>query len=86
MLSTSRRKWLRLRCLSLKRSVHPPRLTRAAMVKLTPELLAQAPSALNPVKERQLDLRGELVKISCISNHVHLIPKVTKSLLLKTLV
>lgn len=56
------------------------------MVKLTPELLAQAPSALNPVKERQLDLRGELVKISCISNHVHLIPKVTKSLLLKTLV
>lgn len=29
------------------------------MVKLTPELLAQAPSALNPIKERQLDLRGE---------------------------
>lgn len=56
------------------------------MVKLTPELLAQAPSALNPVKERQLDLRGKLIKISCISNHVHIIPKVTKSLLLKTLV
>lgn len=29
------------------------------MVKLTPELLAQAPSAINPIKERQLDLRGE---------------------------
>jgi U2 small nuclear ribonucleoprotein A' len=29
------------------------------MVKLTPELLGQAPSALNPIKERQLDLRGE---------------------------
>jgi len=28
-------------------------------MKLTPELLAQAPSALNPSKERQLDLRGE---------------------------
>jgi hypothetical protein len=28
-------------------------------MKLTPELLAQAPSALNPNKERQLDLRGE---------------------------
>jgi len=28
-------------------------------MKLTPELLAQAPSALNPVKERQLDLRGK---------------------------
>lgn len=29
------------------------------MVKLTPELLALAPSVLNPVKERQLDLRGD---------------------------
>ena len=29
------------------------------MVKLTPELLAQAPSAINPIRERQLDLRGE---------------------------
>jgi hypothetical protein len=29
------------------------------MVKLTPELLGQAQSALNPIKERQLDLRGE---------------------------
>lgn len=28
-------------------------------MKLTPELLAQAPSALNPIKERELDLRGE---------------------------
>jgi U2 small nuclear ribonucleoprotein A' len=27
-------------------------------MKLTPELLAQAPSALNPVKERELNLRG----------------------------
>jgi U2 small nuclear ribonucleoprotein A' len=27
-------------------------------MKLTPELLAQASSALNPNKERQLDLRG----------------------------
>jgi U2 small nuclear ribonucleoprotein A' len=47
----------------------PQRLTRAAMVKLTPELLAQAPSALNPVKERQLDLRGEFLK-----NLLHLQP------------
>lgn len=36
------------------------------MVKLTPELLAQAPSGLNPVKERQLDLRG--YKIPAIEN------------------
>ncbi|KAF8845287.1 L domain-like protein [Paxillus ammoniavirescens] len=36
------------------------------MVKLTPELLAQAPSAINPVKERQLDLRG--YKIPTIEN------------------
>ncbi|KAH7883797.1 leucine-rich repeat-domain-containing protein [Phlebopus sp. FC_14] len=36
------------------------------MVKLTPELLAQAPSAINPVKERQLDLRG--YKIPAIEN------------------
>ena len=34
-------------------------LSNSAMVKLTPELLGQAPSALNPTKERQLDLRGE---------------------------
>jgi len=27
-------------------------------MKLTPELLAQTVSSLNPVKERQLDLRG----------------------------
>jgi U2 small nuclear ribonucleoprotein A' len=33
-------------------------------MKLTPELLAQAPSALNPVKERQLDLRGKSPEIS----------------------
>ncbi|KII93714.1 hypothetical protein PLICRDRAFT_100454 [Plicaturopsis crispa FD-325 SS-3] len=35
-------------------------------MKLTPELLAQAPSALNPIKERQLDLRG--YKIPAIEN------------------
>ncbi|KAF9270544.1 L domain-like protein [Marasmius fiardii PR-910] len=35
-------------------------------MKLTPELLAQAPSALNPSKERQLDLRG--YKIPVIEN------------------
>jgi hypothetical protein len=28
-------------------------------MKLTPELLTQAPSSLNPIKERQLDLRGK---------------------------
>jgi hypothetical protein len=33
-------------------------------MKLTPELLAQAPSALNPVKERQLDVRGKSTEIS----------------------
>jgi U2 small nuclear ribonucleoprotein A' len=27
-------------------------------MKLTPELLAQASASINPVKERQLDLRG----------------------------
>ena len=31
----------------------------STMVKLTPELLAQASAGLNPIKERQLDLRGE---------------------------
>ncbi|KAL0950768.1 hypothetical protein HGRIS_007535 [Hohenbuehelia grisea] len=35
-------------------------------MKLTPELLAQAPSALNTIKERQLDLRG--YKIPAIEN------------------
>ena len=29
------------------------------MVKLTPELIESVPSSLNPLKERQLDLRGE---------------------------
>lgn len=28
-------------------------------MKLTPELIQSVPSSLNPVKERQLDLRGE---------------------------
>ena len=32
---------------------------RAAM-KLTPELIQSVPSQLNPIKERQLDLRGAL--------------------------
>lgn len=36
------------------------------MVKLTPELLAQAAAGFNPVKERQLDLRG--YKIPTIEN------------------
>ena len=31
----------------------------SAMVKLTPELIESVPSSLNPLKERQLDLRGE---------------------------
>lgn len=31
-----------------------------AMPKLTPELLQAVPSQLNPLKERQLDLRGAL--------------------------
>jgi len=35
-------------------------------MKLTPELLVQASSALNPIKERQLDLRG--YKIPAIEN------------------
>lgn len=35
-------------------------------MKLTPELLTQAPSTLNPIKERQLDLRG--YKIPAIEN------------------
>jgi len=35
-------------------------------MKLTPELLAQASSALNPIKQRQLDLRG--YKIPAIEN------------------
>ncbi|KAJ8517023.1 hypothetical protein ONZ45_g5710 [Pleurotus djamor] len=35
-------------------------------MKLTPELLAQAQSSLNPIKERQLDLRG--YKIPAIEN------------------
>ncbi|KDQ54792.1 hypothetical protein JAAARDRAFT_159976 [Jaapia argillacea MUCL 33604] len=35
-------------------------------MKLTPELIQQCPSALNPLKERQLDLRG--YKIPAIEN------------------
>ena len=36
-------------------------------MKLTPELLTQAPSALNPIKERQLDLRGKSNPMSVFS-------------------
>jgi len=36
------------------------------MPKLTPELISQSPSHLNPIKERQLDLRGH--KIPAIEN------------------
>lgn len=53
------------------------------MVKLTPELLAQAPSAINPVKERQLDLRGEPIRPPCFANIAH-VAKDTKSPLSKT--
>ncbi|KAI5119913.1 hypothetical protein M0805_000878 [Coniferiporia weirii] len=35
-------------------------------MKLTPELISQSPSSLNPIKERQLDLRGH--KIPAIEN------------------
>ena len=35
-------------------------------MKLTPELLAQASAGLNPVKERQLDLRGEPRQLSTL--------------------
>jgi hypothetical protein len=35
-------------------------------MKLTPELLAQASSALNPIKERQLDLRGKFTEIRVV--------------------
>ncbi|KAG1716327.1 hypothetical protein ID866_811 [Astraeus odoratus] len=54
------------------------------MVKLTPELLAQAPSGLNPIKERQLDLRGKSHKYTV--RVVFKFFKATKSLPLKTLV
>lgn len=36
-------------------------------MKLTPELIAQSPSYLNAVKERQLDLRGKLSLIFNLS-------------------
>lgn len=63
--------------LSLKRA------STLAMVKLTPELLAQAPSTLNPIKERQLDLRGEPTRDFYIVDLAH-VPKDTKSLPSKT--
>lgn len=54
-----------------------------AMVKLTPELLAQAPSTINPVRERQLDLRGGSIKELFIVDLAH-VPKDTESLPSKT--
>ena len=38
----------------------------SSTMKLTPELLTQAPSSLNPIKERQLDLRGRSYINVCI--------------------
>ena len=32
-------------------------------MKLTPELIASCPSYLNPLKDRQLDLRGEIGRV-----------------------
>jgi hypothetical protein len=61
-------------------------------MKLTPELLVQAPSALNPVKERQLDLRGKSTEISYQNQTLFIICRVRqiyqdiKYLQLKTLV
>ena len=34
--------------------------SRSTAMKLTPELIQSVPSQLNPIKERQLDLRGAL--------------------------
>jgi len=33
----------------------------AAMVRLTTELVSKAPSYINPVKDRELDLRGKRI-------------------------
>ena len=44
---------------SCRTSCHTRANQSQPTMKLTPELLAQASSALNPVKERQLDLRGK---------------------------
>lgn len=52
-------------------------------MKLTPELLAQAPSALNPIKERELNLRGENTA-SLFLAFSHRIPQATKSRSSKT--
>lgn len=41
-------------------------LTFSSIMKLTPELIAHSKSALNPLKERQLDLRG--LQIPAIEN------------------
>lgn len=58
----------------------------ALTMKLTPELLAQASSALNPVKERQLDLRGESTETFVLSSYANCPCQDTKSLQSKTLV
>jgi hypothetical protein len=47
-------------------------------MKLTPELIAQSPSSLNAIKERQLDLRGRFYLL--YSNTDSLIFKATISL------
>ena len=49
----SRRKHADIRLWDTHRPRRPPAM------KLTPELIQAVPSTLNPVKERQLDLRGE---------------------------
>jgi hypothetical protein len=43
-----------------------PKLGYNARMKITPELIAHSKSSLNPVKERQLDLRG--LQIPAIEN------------------
>ncbi len=50
----------------------PRRVARSgsSTMKLTPELLTQASSSLNPIKERQLDLRGKSYPMSVFSSTV----------------
>ena len=40
-------------------------LTIRNMVRLTAELIADSPQFTNPVKDRELDLRGNLVSNKC---------------------
>ena len=53
------------RALASCRTCHTCASQFSPTMKLTPELLAQASSGLNPVKERQLDLRGKSAENSC---------------------